>query len=134
MDRRIEFFFLLFSDNTILDINSNLNFVFYHHRKLFRLSSYRLKHLVAKLLLLDEMDNLMMRMKKSQWQDVIDLNLTGVFLCTQAAAKIMMKKKKGPCHGKRTICGETQRGLLSLSVDMNGSRFLTISVAPRPTR
>ncbi|KAM6589567.1 hypothetical protein CsatA_012172 [Cannabis sativa] len=39
-------------------------------------------------------DNLMMRMKKSQWQDVIDLNLTGVFLCTQAAAKIMMKKKK----------------------------------------
>ncbi|KAI3988073.1 hypothetical protein MKX01_011862 [Papaver californicum] len=32
---------------------------------------------------------------KSQWQDVIDLNLTGVFLCTQAAAKIMMKRKKG---------------------------------------
>ena len=24
-----------------------------------------------------------MRMKKEQWQDVIDLNLTGVFLCTQ---------------------------------------------------
>jgi NAD(P)-dependent dehydrogenase (short-subunit alcohol dehydrogenase family) len=22
-------------------------------------------------------------MKKKQWQDVIDLNLTGVFLCTQ---------------------------------------------------
>ncbi|KAL0364288.1 UNVERIFIED_CONTAM: 3-oxoacyl-[acyl-carrier-protein] reductase, chloroplastic [Sesamum angustifolium] len=29
-----------------------------------------------------------------QWQEVIDLNLTGVFLCTQAAAKIMMKKRK----------------------------------------
>ncbi|KAL7191748.1 hypothetical protein ACSBR2_023765 [Camellia fascicularis] len=28
-------------------------------------------------------DGLLMRMKKSQWQDVIDLNLTGVFLCTQ---------------------------------------------------
>uniref|UniRef100_A0A0D2TZ69 3-oxoacyl-[acyl-carrier-protein] reductase n=1 Tax=Gossypium raimondii TaxID=29730 RepID=A0A0D2TZ69_GOSRA len=39
-------------------------------------------------------DTLLMRMKKSQWQEVIDLNLTGVFLCTQAAAKIMMKKKK----------------------------------------
>ncbi|THF96803.1 hypothetical protein TEA_025747 [Camellia sinensis var. sinensis] len=39
-------------------------------------------------------DGLLMRMKKSQWQDVIDLNLTGVFLCTQAAAKVMMKKKK----------------------------------------
>uniref|UniRef100_A0A2P2K5L1 3-oxoacyl-[acyl-carrier-protein] reductase n=1 Tax=Rhizophora mucronata TaxID=61149 RepID=A0A2P2K5L1_RHIMU len=39
-------------------------------------------------------DMLLMRMKKSQWQEVIDLNLTGVFLCTQVAAKIMMKKKK----------------------------------------
>lgn len=28
-------------------------------------------------------DTLLMRMKKEQWQDVIDLNLTGVFLCTQ---------------------------------------------------
>lgn len=28
-------------------------------------------------------DGLLMRMKKTQWQDVIDLNLTGVFLCTQ---------------------------------------------------
>lgn len=25
-----------------------------------------------------------MRMKKSQWKEVIDLNLTGVYLCTQA--------------------------------------------------
>uniref|UniRef100_A0A2N9FSW2 3-oxoacyl-[acyl-carrier-protein] reductase n=2 Tax=Pentapetalae TaxID=1437201 RepID=A0A2N9FSW2_FAGSY len=43
-------------------------------------------------------DTLLMRMKKSQWQEVIDLNLTGVFLCTQAAAKIMMKKKKVTWH------------------------------------
>ncbi|KAL5581744.1 hypothetical protein UlMin_014186 [Ulmus minor] len=52
-------------------------------------------------------DGLLMRVKKNQWQDVIDLNLTGVYLCTEflsklslvyslyAAAKIMMKKKKG---------------------------------------
>ncbi|XP_034214691.1 3-oxoacyl-[acyl-carrier-protein] reductase 4-like isoform X3 [Prunus dulcis] len=39
-------------------------------------------------------DGLLMRMKTSQWQEVIDLNLTGVFLCTQAAAKIMMKQRK----------------------------------------
>ncbi|CAD6244311.1 unnamed protein product [Miscanthus lutarioriparius] len=39
-------------------------------------------------------DTLLMRMKKSQWQYVIDLNLTGVFLCTQAATKVMMKKKR----------------------------------------
>ncbi|KAK1313069.1 hypothetical protein QJS10_CPA06g01354 [Acorus calamus] len=40
-------------------------------------------------------DALLMRMKESQWQEVIKTNLTGPFLCTQAAAKIMMKKKKG---------------------------------------
>ncbi|KAL5563919.1 hypothetical protein UlMin_033666 [Ulmus minor] len=52
-------------------------------------------------------DGLLMRVKKNQWQDVIDLNLTGVYLCIQflsklslvysfhAAAKILMKKKKG---------------------------------------
>ena len=28
-------------------------------------------------------DNLMLRMKPDQWQDVIDLNLSGVFFCLQ---------------------------------------------------
>ncbi|XRB09442.1 3-oxoacyl-[acyl-carrier protein] reductase [Pycnococcus provasolii] len=34
-------------------------------------------------------DNLMMRMKPEQWQEVIDTNLTGVFFATQGACKIM---------------------------------------------
>eukprot|EP01018_Ginkgo_biloba_P033300 Gb_06200 [translate_table: standard] len=50
-------------------------------------------------------DTLMMRMKKSQWQEVIDLNLTGVFLCTQAAAKIMMKKRKGRIINISSVVG-----------------------------
>ncbi|PPD79760.1 hypothetical protein GOBAR_DD23308 [Gossypium barbadense] len=50
-------------------------------------------------------DTLLMRMKKSQWQEVIDLNLTGVFLCTQAAAKIMMKKKKGKIINIASVVG-----------------------------
>uniref|UniRef100_A0A077D7S7 3-oxoacyl-[acyl-carrier-protein] reductase n=1 Tax=Camellia sinensis TaxID=4442 RepID=A0A077D7S7_CAMSI len=50
-------------------------------------------------------DGLLMRMKKSQWQDVIDLNLTGVFLCTQAAAKVMMKKKKGRIINIASVVG-----------------------------
>ncbi|KAJ9169375.1 hypothetical protein P3X46_017578 [Hevea brasiliensis] len=33
-------------------------------------------------------DTLLMRMKKSLWQEVIDLNLTGVFLCTQVNAVV----------------------------------------------
>ncbi|KAG2702658.1 hypothetical protein I3760_06G100400 [Carya illinoinensis] len=50
-------------------------------------------------------DTLLMRMKKSQWQEVIDLNLTGVYLCTQAAAKIMMKKKKGRIINIASVVG-----------------------------
>lgn len=50
-------------------------------------------------------DTLLMRMKKSQWQEVIDLNLTGVFLCTQAAAKIMMKNKKGRIINIASVVG-----------------------------
>ncbi|KAK3040804.1 hypothetical protein RJ639_029148 [Escallonia herrerae] len=50
-------------------------------------------------------DGLLMRMKTPQWQDVIDLNLTGVFLCTQAAAKIMMKKKKGRIINIASVVG-----------------------------
>ncbi|KAF5198811.1 3-oxoacyl-[acyl-carrier-protein] reductase 3 protein [Thalictrum thalictroides] len=50
-------------------------------------------------------DTLLMRMKKSQWQDVIDLNLTGVYLCTQAAAKIMMKKRKGKIINIASVVG-----------------------------
>ncbi|KAK2443456.1 3-oxoacyl-[acyl-carrier-protein] reductase, chloroplastic [Trifolium repens] len=50
-------------------------------------------------------DGLLMRMKKSQWQDVIDLNLTGVFLSTQAAAKIMMKNKKGRIINISSVVG-----------------------------
>ncbi|KAK9108416.1 hypothetical protein Syun_024427 [Stephania yunnanensis] len=50
-------------------------------------------------------DGLLMRMKKSQWQEVIDLNLTGVYLCTQAAAKIMMKKKKGRIINIASVVG-----------------------------
>jgi 3-oxoacyl-[acyl-carrier protein] reductase len=52
-------------------------------------------------------DTLLMTMKKSQWQDVIDLNLTGVFLCTQAAAKIMVKKKKGRIINIAPVIGLT---------------------------
>ncbi|KAL6193156.1 hypothetical protein ACLB2K_034240 [Fragaria x ananassa] len=50
-------------------------------------------------------DGLLMRMKLKQWQDVIDLNLTGVYLCTQAAAKIMMKKKKGRIINIASVVG-----------------------------
>ncbi|KAI3467668.1 hypothetical protein Pfo_024331 [Paulownia fortunei] len=50
-------------------------------------------------------DGLLMRMKTSQWQEVIDLNLTGYFCSLQAAAKIMMKKKKGRIINIASVVG-----------------------------
>lgn len=50
-------------------------------------------------------DTLAIRMKPAQWQDVINLNLTGVFMCTQAAAKIMLKKRTGRIINIASIVG-----------------------------
>lgn len=51
-------------------------------------------------------DTLMLRMKKTQWQEVIDLNLTGVFLCTQAATKHMLKQKSGRIINITSVVGQ----------------------------
>ncbi|KAL4428253.1 hypothetical protein ABPG75_002342 [Micractinium tetrahymenae] len=50
-------------------------------------------------------DTLMMRMKPEQWQEVIDVNLSGVFYCTQAATKIMGKKRKGRIVNIASVIG-----------------------------
>ena len=40
-------------------------------------------------------DGLLMRMKEEDWDAVITTNLKGVFNCTKAAIKYMMKQKSG---------------------------------------
>ena len=40
-------------------------------------------------------DNLLLRMKDDEWRQVMDTNLTGAFLCTQAVLKPMLKQKSG---------------------------------------
>lgn len=40
-------------------------------------------------------DGLMLRMKRADWDDVINTNLTGVFLMTQAVLPVMTKARKG---------------------------------------
>ncbi len=40
-------------------------------------------------------DGLLMRMKTADWQSVIDLNLTGVFLCSRAVSRPMLKARSG---------------------------------------
>ncbi|MCC5815907.1 MAG: 3-oxoacyl-[acyl-carrier-protein] reductase [Leptospira sp.] len=51
-------------------------------------------------------DTLLMRMKKEQWDAVIAVNLTGTYLCTQAAIKYMMKQKSGSVINLSSIAGE----------------------------
>mmetsp|Transcript_18784 Transcript_18784/g.32820 ORF Transcript_18784/g.32820 Transcript_18784/m.32820 type:complete len:318 (-) Transcript_18784:275-1228(-) len=50
-------------------------------------------------------DGLVLRMKEEDWREVIDLNLSGVFWCTQAAAKTMMKKKRGKIVNISSVIG-----------------------------
>ena len=51
-------------------------------------------------------DTLLLRMKLEDWQAVIDLNLTGVFLCTKAASKVMLKQRSGRIINLTSVVGE----------------------------
>jgi len=51
-------------------------------------------------------DTLLLRMKLEEWQSVIDLNLTGVFLCTQRVSKIMLKQKSGRIINIASVAGQ----------------------------
>ncbi|MEA5621629.1 3-oxoacyl-[acyl-carrier-protein] reductase [Nostoc sp. UHCC 0251] len=50
-------------------------------------------------------DNLLLRLKTEDWQAVIDLNLTGVFLCTRAVSKIMLKQRSGRIINITSVAG-----------------------------
>jgi 3-oxoacyl-[acyl-carrier protein] reductase len=51
-------------------------------------------------------DTLLLRMKLEEWQAVIDLNLTGVFLCTKAVSKIMLKQRSGRIINIASVAGQ----------------------------
>lgn len=50
-------------------------------------------------------DNLLMRMKEDEWDDVLSTNLKGVFLCTKAATRQMMKQRHGRIINISSIVG-----------------------------
>ena len=50
-------------------------------------------------------DNLLLRMKDEEWQQVLDTNLTGVFLCTQAALKPMLRQRSGRIVSLASVVG-----------------------------
>lgn len=51
-------------------------------------------------------DTLLLRMKPEEWQAVIDLNLTGVFLCTRAVSKTMLKQRSGRIINIASVAGQ----------------------------
>ena len=51
-------------------------------------------------------DNLLLRMKPEDWQAVINLNLTGVFLTTRLVSKIMLKQKAGRIINIASVAGQ----------------------------
>ena len=52
-------------------------------------------------------DNLTLRMKEDEWNDVIDVNLNSVFFTCQSAIKHMVKNKSGTIVNVTSVVGHT---------------------------
>lgn len=52
-------------------------------------------------------DGLLMIMKEEDWNAVLQTNLTGVYHCTKAVSRIMMKQKAGAIVNLTSVVGET---------------------------
>jgi 3-oxoacyl-[acyl-carrier protein] reductase len=50
-------------------------------------------------------DNLLLRMKRAEWDDVLATNLTGVFVATQAVMKPMLKQRAGSIINIGSVVG-----------------------------
>nr|WP_246579305.1 3-oxoacyl-[acyl-carrier-protein] reductase [Alkaliphilus flagellatus] len=50
-------------------------------------------------------DNLFIRMKEEDWDQVMDINLKGVFLCTKAVVRKMIKQKYGKIINLSSVVG-----------------------------
>jgi 3-oxoacyl-[acyl-carrier protein] reductase len=51
-------------------------------------------------------DQLMLRMKRQDWDDVLSTNLTGAFTCTQAVLKPMVKQRSGRIVNISSVVGQ----------------------------
>jgi 3-oxoacyl-[acyl-carrier protein] reductase len=50
-------------------------------------------------------DGLLVRMKEKDWDDVLDINLKGTFICTKMATKPMMKQRYGRIINITSVVG-----------------------------
>jgi 3-oxoacyl-[acyl-carrier protein] reductase len=52
-------------------------------------------------------DNLLLRLKEEEWDRVMDVNLKGVFLCTKAVSRSMLKQKGGRIINVTSVVAQT---------------------------
>ena len=75
-------------------------------------------------------DDLMMRMKRADWDDVLATNLTGTFLLTQALLRPMMKNRWGRIINISSVVGRTgQEGQVNYAASKAGLIGFTRSMA-----
>jgi 3-oxoacyl-[acyl-carrier protein] reductase len=75
-------------------------------------------------------DNLVMRLKDDDWDQVLDANLKGAFLAIRAASRGMMKKRAGRIINMASIVGLTgNKGQANYAASKAGLIALTKSVA-----
>ncbi len=75
-------------------------------------------------------DGLVMMMKKADWDDVINTNLTGTFLLTQALIRPMMKNRWGRIINISSVVGRTgQAGQVNYAASKAGMLGVTRSLA-----
>jgi 3-oxoacyl-[acyl-carrier protein] reductase len=75
-------------------------------------------------------DNLLMRMKRADWESVLQTNLTGAFFCTQAVIGSMLRQRWGRIINITSVVGQAgQAGQANYSASKAGLIGFTMSMA-----
>ena len=75
-------------------------------------------------------DALLLRMKRTDWESVIQTNLSGAFFCTQAAIGAMLKQRWGRIINISSVFGQTgQAGQANYSASKAGLIGFTMAMA-----